>query len=555
MSENSMSSTSLSDEDRRQGTARGTPKLRVVIVGSGLAGLTAALHLVASEAAEVLLLTKAELGESNSRYAQGGISAVLPSVPGASFGGFARFAQPSPGDSVAAHIKDTLIAGAEVNDPAAVEQLCTAAAQVIADLVDHGVRFDTVHDSETGQEHWALGLEAAHSFPRVLHSGGDSTGAGIIDALSQVIRERAEHGKLELRERTELLELLLDAGRVRGVSVLNAEGEQERITADVVLLATGGGGQIFSHTTNPEGATADGLAVAWRAGAVVKDLEYYQFHPTLLVHERPFMISEAVRGEGAVLRNELGERFMTAVHRDAELAPRDVVSRGIAQQLDRGGSVYLDARGIVAEKGRGFLARRFPGIDAALRARGLDWENDLLPVNPGAHYWMGGVASDLAGRSSLAGLYVAGELACTGVHGANRLASNSLLEAAVFAARAVHAMLGSPDEWPESSQFEAEPLELSAPDSAGRQLVDLKQLGELMMNQAGVLRDAAGLELAAKQLAQWRADDPQSDHLLLAAELLVSAASRHQGSLGAHWRSDFSERSGVPSRSFVNQRP
>lgn len=519
-----------------------TNRQRVVVVGSGLAGLTAVLHLVASAQVEVLLITKAELGESNSRYAQGGISAVLPEAVG-NVSVELGLARRSPGDSVAAHIQDTMIAGAQINDVAAVRQICEAAAGVIADLVAHGVRFDTVQD-ENG-EHWALGLEAAHSYPRILHSGGDSTGAGIVDALKAVVRALAEAGKLKLEEHTEVVELITERGRVSGLKVLADDGEQREIPADAVILATGGGGQLYSQTTNPDGATADGLAIAWQAGAVVKDLEYYQFHPTLLVHAEPFMISEAVRGEGAVLRNERGERFMTALHPDAELAPRDVVSRGIAKQLAGGGKAFLDVRGVAAEKGQGFLARRFPGIAAALAARGYDWETELLPVTPGAHYWMGGVATDLLGRTSLPGLFAAGELACTGVHGANRLASNSLLEAAVFAARAVAEILHSGSAWP---VFEAEPLELST----GHQPVELSQLRTLMMSNAGVVRDAANLELAAKQLSQWSAVDPQSTRLLTAAKLLVAAALQHEGSLGAHWRSDFSDQAGASSQSFVN---
>lgn len=508
--------------------------LRIAVVGSGIAGLIAGLALAGR--AETTVFCKAGLGESNSRYAQGGIAAVLdPELR-------------TPGDTVAWHVADTLAAGAGLNDPAAVELLCREAASVIRVLAGHGVDFDADEAWPPGSGHWALGLEAAHSFARILHVGGDASGAGIVAALAAAVHRCVEASTLQLREHTELLELLVRDGAVRGVRTWTGSGAEIEQEFDAVLLASGGGGQLFEHTTNPAGATADGLAAAWRAGAVVQDLEFFQFHPTLVDHERPFMVSEAVRGEGAVLLDEHGERFMLDVDPAAELAPRDVVARGIAAKIASGGKVFLDARGIAAERGAGFLARRFPGISAQLADRGFDWARQSVPVIPGAHYWMGGIATDLAGRSSLRGLFAIGEAACTGAHGANRLASNSLLEAAVFAARAARAALGAEQHgpWP---VFEATPLGLE------NGLLDPEpgEIPRLMMSRAGLIRDAGSLAVAAKQLALFRPDAP----LVTAAQLLVAAAQAREGSIGAHWRSDFPHRdlpqpSATPRRSWIN---
>lgn len=496
---------------------------RVAIVGTGLAGLTLAMGLAGR--AEVTLFSKGGLGESNSRYAQGGIAAVL--APG----------KRSPGDSVAAHISDTLDAGARFNDPAAVQLLCTEAAAVVDSLAAHGVELDTNAKGE-----WSLGLEAAHSFPRILHLDGDASGAGIILALSSAVRQLADAGVLHLREGTELLDLVVQEGVVTGVRCGVEPQISETYEFDVVVLASGGGGRLFEHTTNPEGATADGLAAGWRAGAVVQDLEFFQFHPTLIDHERPFMISEAVRGEGAVLIDEHGERFMLALDPAAELAPRDVVSRGIAAKIASGGRAFLDARPLVARHGQGFLAKRFPGISAQLADRGIDWGVEPVPVIPGAHYWMGGIATDLSGRTSLPGLYAIGEVACTGAHGANRLASNSLLEAAVFAVRAAQSILSPTNlgPWP---VFEATPLQLEH----GELTPEPGELQRLMMNRAGLIREAGSLATAAKQLALFRAEAP----MVLAAQLLITAAQAREGSVGAHWRSDFPEPSMAPRQCWV----
>ena len=442
-----------------------------MVVGSGIAGLYAALLasdavLDGGPACEVVLLSKGTLEQSNTFYAQGGVSAVL--TPG----------QAAPGDSVAAHIADTLAAGAGLNDPEAVRVLCTEAVRDIAGLGRYGVHFDAGPGGGP-----ALGLEAAHSAARILHAGGDATGACIARALVAAVLDRAvldrtAQGRLRVETGAFVTDLLTGhpgqdpagAARVTGVAYL-ANGQPRQLDADAVLLATGGAGRLFARTSNPSVATADGLALAWRAGAAVRDLEFFQFHPTTLAADEipggppALLISEAVRGEGAVLLDAAGYRFMPDYHPDAELAPRDVVSRSIALHLAATGApadspVFLDARGIEAARGPGFLARRFPTITAATRAAGYDWTTQTLPVSPAAHYWMGGVSTDLWGRTSVPGLYAAGEVACTGAQGANRLASNSLLEGLVFGRRAVEAFLGPtrPARLPRMTARRAAPL-------------------------------------------------------------------------------------------------
>ena len=531
---------------------------RLVVVGTGIAGLYAALLasdavLDGGPACEVVLLSKGTLEQSNTFYAQGGVSAVL--TPG----------EAAPGDSVAAHIADTLAAGAGLNDPEAVRVLCTGAVRDIAGLGRYGVHFDAGPGGGP-----ALGLEAAHSAARILHAGGDATGACIARALAAAVLDRAVQGRLRVATGAFVTDLLTEhpcrgpagAARVTGVAYL-ANGQTRPLDADAVLLATGGAGRLFARTSNPSVATADGLALAWRAGAAVRDLEFFQFHPTTLAADEirggppALLISEAVRGEGAVLLDAAGYRFLPDYHPDAELAPRDVVSRSIALHLAATGApadspVFLDARGIEAARGPGFLSRRFPTITAATRAAGYDWTTQTLPVSPAAHYWMGGVSTDLWGRTSVQGLYAAGEVACTGAQGANRLASNSLLEGLVFGRRAVEAFLGragteSGPAVPPAGVREETP---AAQPEPGVVPFSRDALRCLMTGAAGVIRTAAGLDAACLQLAQWaavmagegRAGLDQSAHedrnLLLAAQLLAAAALRRTASVGAHYRAD-----------------
>ncbi|WP_104163281.1 L-aspartate oxidase [Cryobacterium sp. N22] len=529
---------------------------RVLVVGSGLAGLIAAVR--ATDAGHrVTLVTKAALSDSNTRYAQGGIAAAL-----------------FPDDSTDAHILDTLRAGAGLCDAAAVRVLCEEGPARVRDLIRFGVDFDRDESGIT------RGLEAAHSRSRVLHAGGDATGAAIETALVATVQERAKRAhalggdQITIHEHTMLVDLIVtdDQGsaRVTGALLLGPDGDRHTVSADAVILATGGAGALYRHTTNPAIATGDGVAAAWRAGAAVADVEFYQFHPTALAVPGTPLVSEAVRGEGAVLLTSTGERFMPAIHPDAELAPRDIVARGIAAQMKAqgGAPVLLDATGL----GRALLESRFPTITAACRAAGLDWAVEPIPVAPAAHYWMGGVATDGWGRTSLSGLYAVGEVARTGAHGANRLASNSLLEAAVFADRAVRALdaeeQGPPffDDLDVIAELDGAVLDSADPDSAEHAdgtLVDRGTLQELLWEAAGVHRSGSGLTRAAVTLAGWRAVDRagagvaelETGNLLDLGRLIVAAALAREESRGAHHRADFPDSRPELARPHFSRRP
>jgi L-aspartate oxidase len=496
---------------------------RVVVVGSGIAGIVAALH-ASGAGCTVTLVTKGAVSEANTRYAQGGIAGVM-----------------FDDDRVADHIADTLTAGAGLSDERAVEVLATEGPDRIRELVDLGVVFDRDADGALRK-----GLEAAHSYPRVLHAGGDATGLVIQTAL--VARLRAS--SVVVVEHAFLVDIDVREGRASGV-VLLVDDERRRLDADAVILATGGAGQLYAHTTNPAVATADGVAAALRAGARVEDLEFVQFHPTVLpatADAGAFLVSEAVRGEGAVLVDERGERFAFAAHPDGELAPRDVVARAIARRMlaQDGRPVHLDARARGAS-----LPTRFPTIDRALRERGIDWTRDLVPVTPAAHYLMGGVSTDVVGRTSIPGLYAVGEVARTGVHGANRLASNSLVEGAVFGARAGDAVAADAATglWPvapgagDIRSFAGEP---DGSDGEAPAPFSRRALQELMWEDAGLMRTGAGLRRAEATLSAWTARaraartvaEHEDDNLLLVARAVVDAALRRTASVGAHYRAD-----------------
>ncbi|GAA1341156.1 L-aspartate oxidase [Arthrobacter roseus] len=507
----------------------------LLIAGTGIAGLHAALCAVRMlPSTAITLVTKSSLQQSNTWHAQGGIAAVLPQ------------GQCATGDSWQAHSDDTVRAGASTANTEAVDALCSDAAARIQSLLTEGVRLDREADGRL-----CLTREAAHSAPRILHCGGDATGKGIASALIDAVLAEP---RITVLDDAFLIDVVVRQGKVTGATVLMG-GSEQHLAADAVVLATGGAGQLYEHNTNPDVATADGVAIAWRAGAALTDLEFFQFHPTSLDVPGNPLISEALRGEGAVLLDAAGERFMTGYHPDAELAPRDVVSRSIMRHLQRTGerNVFLDARAL--DRGRPeYLAERFPTLARLTSDHGFDWTSEPIPVVPAAHYWMGGVRTDLFGRTSLEGLYAVGETACTGVHGANRLASNSLLEGLVFAERAITAMaagtsggLGSAAGAPMTGVWPLADVGLRELPTAATEPFTRAELQRLMWEKAGVIRDSAGLRTASKQLATWSSlhhgtrhvTDYEDENLLITARLLVAAAANRRESLGAHYRTDF----------------
>ncbi|MBC3762074.1 FAD-binding protein [Quadrisphaera sp. RL12-1S] len=504
----------------------------VLVVGSGIAGLTTALEVLRlAPGARVAVATKAALGDGATAWAQGGIAAVLTDdqPAGAERAGSA--------DAVSLHVADTLAAGDGLCTADAVAVLCAAGADAVTALERRGLVLDRRVDGTR-----ARGLEAAHSRPRIVHAGGDTTGAHVAAALGAAVRA----SRAALLERTSLVALVTPAGPgtpVTGARLRGPGGEDVLVSARAVVLATGGYAQVHAHTTTPAVATGDGLAAAVRAGAVARDVEMVQFHPTAGAGPdgRAFLVSEAVRGEGAVLLDATGRRFTD------ELAPRDVVARACAAAMaaQGGAPVLLDATGIAG------LSARFPGIDALTRAAGLDWTREPVPVTPAAHYAMGGVLTDLDGRTTLHGLWAVGEVASTGVHGANRLASNSLLEGAVFGARAAAAITGhsaSDGVVDGASDGGAVPLDVELP--AG--VLPRAELRELVWEHAGLLRDRAGLELLTKTLAgavphQRTTDaadvaDLEVRALTDVAALLAAGALAREESRGAHARTDHPSR-------------
>ena len=497
-----------------------------IVVGSGIAGLRAAVQLARS--GRVTVLTKDRIWESNTEYAQGGVAVVL-----------------SDDDDISLHYQDTIDAGAGLCDPDAVAVLVEEGPKYILELIDHGAEFD-----REGAD-LAFTQEAAHSRRRVLHAHGDATGREIVRAL---IAWSRKFESIQFLPHACTQSLVVDDGRCTGVTFVEPGTNRIRaLNARAVVLASGGAGQLFLHTTNPDVATGDGQAMAYRAGAVAADLEFIQFHPTALaVDGAPrFLLSEAMRGEGGKLVNAQGERFMPAYDKREELAPRDVVSRSIYFEMERGhwGSVFLDLRHLDRE----YTAERFPQIYATCLLYNVDITRDLIPVSPAAHYIMGGVRTDVFGRTSIKGLYAAGEVSCTGVHGANRLASNSLLEGLVFGARAGLAAseeapgsagAGTPRDW--DLGYEAD----WRIDDGTR--ADVKRV---MWDNVGIVRNAAGLNAALSSLSEIAARqlNTRSWNFVTLARLIAEAALSRLESRGAHYRSDFPETDDVRFRRHTLQ--
>ncbi|MFE7776464.1 L-aspartate oxidase [Streptomyces sp. NPDC057445] len=539
----------------------------VVVVGSGVAGLTAALRCTA-EGLRTVVVTKALLDDGSTRWAQGGIAAAL-----------------GEGDTPGQHLDDTLVAGAGLCDEEAVQVLVTEGPDAVRRLIGTGARFDTAADGGI-----ALTREGGHHRRRIAHAGGDATGAEISRALVAAIRE----GAIRIIEHALVLDLLTDEeGRAAGITLhVMGEGQHDgvgAVHAPAVVLATGGMGQVFSATTNPAVSTGDGVALALRAGAEVSDLEFVQFHPTVLFlgadseGQQP-LVSEAVRGEGAHLVDASGTRFMVGQHELAELAPRDIVAKGIMRRMQQQGAdhMFLDARHFGAE----MWETRFPTILAACRSHGIDPVTGPIPVAPAAHYASGGVRTDLHGRTTVPGLYACGEVACTGVHGANRLASNSLLEGLVFAERIATAIATDPRP---ATAGGTVPAGSGTPDpGAGRPCAGARdrdgraggapvpllvpearhRIQQIMTHGAGVLRSAESLDAAAEALEALymsalqdaeefaKAAEPgveswEASNLLLVSRVLVSAARERAETRGCHWREDHPDRDDAEWRRHI----
>jgi L-aspartate oxidase len=523
--------------------------MRVVdflVVGGGIAGLRAAVGL--ADAGSVLVVTKEGLEESNTAYAQGGIAVAM--------GGE---------EDVALHLADTVAAGDGLVNRAAAAVLVEQGPKRVEELLEWGTAFDRYGRGErTRAGELMRTREGAHSLARILHAGGDATGWEIAVSLLRHVRGLKQ---VELMEWVTSVDLIVDSGdgRVVGATLLDREGRLHEVRARAVLLASGGAGQVYSETTNPAVATGDGIAMAYRAGAELMDMEFMQFHPTAFAMEGAprFLMSEALRGEGAWLVNARGERFMGRYHAGLELAPRDVVARAIAKE-EMDGPVYLDMRRGTGNREQGTgnrehetqmdLKARFPGISKFLEGYGLELGRDLIPVRPAAHYLMGGIRTDVHGRTSVAGLFAAGEAACTGVHGANRLASNSLLEGLVFGALAAEEMVREQRTGNREQGTGVQGTgnrEQERGDKEQGEGVEgwIAELRALMWQDAGLLRDGVGLRRAQAELAAMRERMPrgltrralEARNLHTVAEAMVQAALAREESRGAHYRTDFPE--------------
>jgi L-aspartate oxidase len=507
-----------------------------IIVGSGIGGLYTAL--LAREYGSVLVITKGSIDDCNTRYAQGGIAAAI-----------------GKNDSPELHSRDTIKAGDGLSDKETVRILVNEAPARIAELVNYRVPFDTL-DGEI-----ALTMEAAHSVPRVLHAGGDATGEHIEVSLSRQVRS----SRIHVLEDFLATEILVDKERIAGIKALDCRtGTAEEFNCRYLILATGGAGQLFKYNTNSDVATGDGIALAFGAGAEVVDMEFFQFHPTALrlPGVPPFLISEAVRGEGGVLRNIKGHRFMTDYSPQGDMAPRDIVARGILDETKKTGvdRVYLDVTHLPPH----VITTRFPHIYSFCLDHGLDITRDQVPVAPAAHYMIGGIRTNSWGETNIRGLFAAGETACTGVHGANRLASNSLLEAIVFSRRIIECTTGK-NGGQASRLKKGKALQVSLSRRQTPETLpppSIPALQQLHWDKAGIVREREGLGQAADILAAWQytlpqpTDQPSHElrNLVMTGRLLVEAALIREESRGAHFRSDFPRRSTKWRRHIVWKR-
>lgn len=513
-------------------------KYSAVVVGSGISGLFCALKIAQQINLPdgLLVITKSNFGESNSRYAQGGIVGVM---------------HDNPEDSVELHIKDTLKAGAGLSEYETIKFISENSDEVINDLIDFGVQFDR---DENGKITYTL--EGAHSINRILHAGGDATGSVIEKTLCQRVRENSN---IDILEETIVTELLTDSdGECKGAIIYNDDTkEYETIYSSAMILATGGIGQLYKYTTNPTVATGDGIELAYQAGAILQDLEFVQFHPTALAIDgvkNRFLISESVRGEGAKLLDCNNEEFMSEYSKLKELAPRDVVTRAICDRMKKTHSdnVYLNATIIPKE----MLAKRFPTISKACKSVGIDISKDYIPVAPAAHYYMGGIKASIDGRTSIRGLYAIGECSSTGLHGANRLASNSLLECVVCAHELANYLsftnLIPPKKIDETIMATIDKYTEPLSDE-NFNIDDLKsRLKDIMWNYAGILRDEnsllKGLDEIYKLKSEFRRDtkclnkdEYEYRNMLCVAQLIIKSALKRHESRGAHYRVDFPE--------------
>jgi len=514
------------------GTSKEARQFDFLIVGSGVAGLSCALELASH--GSVAVLTKEGIAQGSTQWAQGGIAAALA---------------PEPLDSPLMHEEDTMRAGAGLCDRDAVKILVEEGPRRVRELMARGAQFDT---ESSGQ--LKLTKEAAHRANRIIHAQGDSTGREVQRSLSKAALESAG---ITVLENTLSVDLLLDKstfGRCVGVLALDADGQLCRFFASATILATGGVGALYKVTTNPPVLTGDGMAMAWRAGAALMDMEFVQFHPTSFAsgpNNPKFLISEAVRGEGAILLDKNGNRFMPKYHPDAELAPRDVVSRAIAQEILESGEEYvtLDLTANTAQQ----IAARFPNIYSTCVAYGIDPAKEPIPVSPAEHYMMGGIRTDLDGSTNVVGLLACGECACTGVHGANRLASNSMLEGLVFGTRTVEAAIalkGQAEAEAIKSTFEQNAAQRTASDEILVASARAK-LQEAMWKHVGLVRNGAGLKQTLEMLNQLyqqfghpaaRRNEIELANMINTAWLITRAAFGRQESRGAHYRTDYPER-------------